>query len=321
MRNYLIRRVLQLIPVFIVIVVAVFFLIHAAPGDSVTGMIDPKITPAAKAELRAKLGLDQPTYMQFINWVEQLLKGNLGYSTYYSKPVAQVIGDFIWNTFILSSFALFISLIIGIPAGIISATKQYSIADHGFSVFALIGISMPTFFFGLLLIKFLSFDIRIFPMFGMMSQSVRNAAWHVRALDILWHMVLPGTVLGLSGAASFMRFTRSAMLDVVKQDYIRTARAKGLKEKIVIYRHALRNAMIPIITLLGFQLPGLLGGAVITESVFGWPGLGQVGVQAINNRDYALLMAVNMMGSFLLLAGMLLSDILYGVVDPRIKYD
>lgn len=321
MRNYLIRRVLQLIPVFIVIVVAVFFLIHSAPGDPVTGMIDPKMTPALKAELRATMGLDQPIYKQFINWCKQLLQGNLGYSTLYKRTVAGVIGDFIWSTFILAFFSLIISLLIGIPAGIISATRQYSLADNTLSIFSLIGISMPAFFFGILLIKFLSYDIKLFPMFGMLDQPLRKAAWHVRALNILWHMVLPSIVLGLGQSASFMRYTRSAMLDVIRQDYIRTARAKGLKERVVIYRHALRNAMIPIVTLLGFQIPSLLSGAIMTESIFGWPGLGKVGVDAIFARDYPLLMAINMMNAFLLMVGMLLSDIMYGIVDPRIKYD
>ena len=321
MRNYLIRRVLQLFPIFILITVAVFFLIHSAPGDPVTGMIDPKVSPEYKAELRSKMGLDQPIYRQFFGWLEQLLRGNLGYSTYYKKPVAAVIGDFIWSSFILSLFALVISLVIGIPAGIISATKQYSLQDNVFSVISLIGISMPSFFFGILLIKYLAYDLRIFPMFGMLDQSMRNAPWLARTANIMWHMILPGIVLGLSSTASFMRYTRSAMLDVVKQDYIRTARAKGLAEKVVIYRHALRNAMIPIITLLGFEVPLLFSGAVITESVFGWPGLGKLGVDAIFARDYGLLMAVNMMNAFLVLIGMLLSDILYGMADPRIKYE
>lgn len=321
MRNYLIRRTLQLIPVFVIIVVAIFFLIHSAPGDPVTSMIDPKMTAEAKAEIRANMGLDQPIWKQFLAWCGQLLHGNLGYSTIYKRPVTEVIGSFIWPTFLLAMFALIISLLIGIPAGIISATRQYSLRDNALSFFSLIGISMPSFFFGLLLIKFLSFDLKLFPMFGMIDQSVRNASWGARALNTLWHMILPGIVLGLASTATFMRYTRSAMLDVIRQDYIRTARAKGLREKVVIYRHALRNAMIPIITLLGFQLPGLISGAVITESVFGWPGLGKVGVDAIMGRDYSLLMAVNMMNALVLMIGMLLSDVLYGIADPRIKYD
>jgi len=310
-----------MIPVFILIMITVFFLIHSAPGDPVSGMIDPKISPEAKAELRAKMGLDQPIYRQFINWCDELLRGNLGFSTIYKKPVAAVIGDFIWSTFILSSFALVISLLIGIPAGIISATRQYSLQDNALSIFSLVGISMPTFFFGILLLKFFAYDIRIFPLFGKIDQAVRNAPWHVQTLNILWHMVLPGTVLGLASTASFMRYTRSAMLDVIRQDYIRTARAKGLREKVVIYRHALRNAMIPIVTLLGFQIPSLLSGAVITESIFGWPGLGKVTVEAIFARDYPLMMAMSLMTSFLLIFGLLLSDVLYAVVDPRIHYE
>lgn len=321
MRTYIIRRVLQMIPTFLFIVVLVFFLNKAAPGGPVTSMINPKMSVEDKARLEHTLGLDQPLYMQFVNWAGEVVKGNLGYSTKFEKPVTTVIGDFIWNSFILSLFSLIVSMLIGIPAGIISATRQYSLVDHSLTVFSLIGISMPSFFIGLLLLKFLSIDLRIFPLFGMQDQALRNASFIVQVGDVLRHMILPGMVLALGSTASFMRYTRSSMLEVIRQDYIRTARSKGLKDKVVIYRHALRNAIIPIITLLGFWIPALFSGAVITESIFGWPGIGKVSVDAINARDYGLLMALTMLGCFLLLVGMLLSDIFYGIADPRIKYE
>lgn len=326
MRNYIIRRVLQMIPTFIFIVILVFFLNKAAPGGPVAGMMNPKMTAADKARLEHAMGLDQPAYKQFFNWAGEVVHGNLGYSTKYGKPVTSVVGDFIWNSFYLALFSLIISLLIGIPAGIISATKQYSLTDNSLTIFSLIGISMPSFFIGLLLIKFFAIDLKVggqglLPMFGMHSNELRNANFFVQFFDILRHMILPGIVLALQSTASFMRYTRSSMLEVIRQDYIRTARSKGLVEKVVIYRHALRNAIIPIITLLGFWIPGLFSGAVITESVFGWPGIGKVAVDAVYSRDYGLLMAITMIGCFLLLIGMLLSDIFYSVADPRIKYE
>jgi peptide/nickel transport system permease protein len=326
MRNYIIRRVLLLIPTFLFIVVLVFFLNKAAPGGPLTGMMNPHATAADKARLAHAMGLDQPVYKQFLSWAGEVVKGNLGYSTKFGKPVVGVINDFIWNSFYLALFSLIISLLIGIPAGIISATKQYSATDNALTVFSLIGISMPSFFIGLLFIKFFAIDIKVgthglFPLFGMLSNDLRNANGFVKLGDILWHMVLPGMVLALGSTASFMRYTRSSMLEVIRQDYIRTARSKGLKERVVIYRHALRNAIIPIITLLGFWLPGLFSGAVITETIFGWPGIGKATIDAINSRDYGLLMAITMIDCFLLLVGMLLSDIFYSVADPRIKYE
>ncbi len=320
MRTYVTRRLLQMIPIFLFILVIVFFLNASAPGGPVASLLSPKMTPEIKARLEATLGLDQPIYKQFWGWFTELLHGNLGYSLKYGQPVSEVIGEFVWNSFILALYSLVVSLLIGIPAGIISATKQYSLADNSLTFFSLIGISMPSFFFGLLLLKYFSIDIKLFPLFGMTTQGVTLTPVK-RFFDVMWHMILPGTVLGMGSISSFMRYTRSAMLEVIRQDYIRTARSKGLKEKIVIYRHALRNAMIPIITLLGFWIPGLFSGAVVTESIFGWPGIGKIGVDAIMSRDYALLMGINMMGAFLQLVGMLLSDIFYGVADPRIKYD
>lgn len=326
MGTYVFRRILQMIPTFLFIVVLVFFLNRAAPGGPIAGMMNPHASPADKARLEHAMGLDQPVYKQFINWAGEVVHGNLGYSTKFGKPVTEVIGDFIWNSFYLALFALILSLAVGIPAGIISATRQYSLTDNGLTVFSLIGISMPSFFIGLLLIKFFAIDLKVggqglFPLFGMHSNNLRDASFFVQLGDVLYHMVLPGVVLGLGSIASFMRYTRSAMLEVIRQDYIRTARSKGLMEKVVIYRHALRNAIIPIITLLGFWIPALFSGAVITETIFGWPGIGAVAVDAVNARDYGLLMAITMVDSFLLLVGMLLSDVFYGVADPRIKYE
>ncbi len=209
---------------------------------------------------------------------------------------------------------------VGIPCGIISATHQYSKRDNFLTVFSLIGISIPAFFFGLLLIKFVASDLGLFPIFGLHTVGVRMNAFQY-VLDYAWHLFLPVMVLGLSSAASFMRYTRSAMLEVIRQDYIRTARAKGLKEKVVIYRHAFRNAMIPIITLVGFWIPSLFSGAVMTEQVFGLPGIGKTLLEAVTGRNSPLIVGICAMLAVLTLIAALVADLLYAMADPRIRYD
>lgn len=321
MRQYLVRRLLQTIPVLIGITILVFFIVHLAPGSPTSKMLDPKMTAEEKARIEAKFGLDQSLPEQYVSWMGELLQGNFGYSMSYAQPVKKVMTDHMWNTFYLALFALIISLLIGIPAGIVSATKQYTAVDYGFTIFALFGISLPSFFFALLLIKGFAIDLDWFPISGMMDPGMADAPWTELVPNVMWHMILPAIVLGLGSAAGFMRYTRSSMLEVIRQDYIRTARSKGLREKVVIYKHALRNALIPVITLLGFSIPTLFSGAVLTEAIFGWPGMGTIGIRAVTDRDYQLLMGVNIFLSFLTLIGNLLADIFYGFADPRIKYD
>lgn len=321
MRHYIIRRILQIIPVMIAVSILVFVMAHSAPGSPTSKMMNPNMTAQEKARIETKMGLDKSFTQQYITWASKIVKGDFGQSTRFSMPVKEVIEKHMWNTFYLSVFSLIIALLIGIPAGIISATKQYSKLDYFFTIIALFGISIPAFFFGLLMIKIFSVDLGIFPISGMISPGMKGAPFSKLLPDIFMHSVLPAIVLGLLGTATFMRYTRSAMLEVIKQDYIRTARAKGLTEKIVIYKHAFRNALIPIITLLGFWLPFLFSGAVMTETVFGWPGMGKMGYDAIFDRDYQLLMGVTLFLSMLTLVGNLLADIFYAVADPRIKYD
>ncbi len=321
MKNYIIRRIIQMIPVFIGILFILFFILEQAPGTPVSNMMIPKMTPEQKAELAQKLGLDIPWYERFVNWIGEALHGNLGYSINHKKPVVEVMKDYVGPTLLLSLVSLAISVIIGIPAGVISATKQYSITDNILTVVSFIGISIPSFFFGLLLLKNFAVDVQIFPLFGLKNPLLMSTNPVDKALDVAWHLVLPSIVLGLGSTASFMRYTRSSMLEVIKQDYIRTARAKGLKEKTVIYRHAFRNAVIPIITLLGFWIPSLLSGAVVTETIFALPGLGKISVEATMTRNYPLILGINAMLAVLTLMGALAADILYAIADPRIRYD
>ncbi|NMM62892.1 ABC transporter permease [Clostridium sp. P21] len=317
MRQYIIRRLLQMIPVLIGVSLLIFFILTLAPGDAITSL-NPHATAEQRTELRHKLHLDKPKIVQYGYWVKGIVHGDLGESYFYKQPVSKVIGDFIWNSFYLGLISSITTILIAIPIGVISATKQYSFFDSFFTIFALIGISIPTFFFGLLLIKWFAVDLSIFPVSGM-SAPGSTATGLSKLCDCMYHMFLPFVVLTLASVAGIMRYMRSSMLEVIRQDYIRTARAKGLREKVVIYKHALKNALIPVITLLGFWLPGLFSGAIVTEQIFSWPGIGPVQVIATNARDYPLLMAIAMLLAILTLLGNLIADVAYAVVDPRIR--
>ena len=321
MRYYILRRIIQIIPVLIGIIFILFFILEQAPGTPVSYMMHPRMTPEQKAELEEKLGLDIPWYERFVNYIKEASQGNLGYSSTHKKPVTEVIGNYAGPTLLLALVSLTISIFIGIPAGIISAVKHHSIIDNILTVMSFIGISIPSFFFGLLLLKAFAVDIQLFPLFGLKDPLLMSDNIFDKIKDITWHLVLPSIVLGLNSTASFMRYTRSSMLEVIKQDYIRTARAKGLKEKTIIYRHAFRNGIIPLITLLGFWIPLLLSGAIVTESIFALPGLGKISVEAAMSRNYPLILGINSILAILTLIGSLVADILYALADPRIRYD
>jgi peptide/nickel transport system permease protein len=319
MKQYIIRRLLQMIPVLFGITVFIFFLFKLAPGDPISTVIGRGVSAETKAEIREQMGLNKPIITQYGIWLGKAVRGDLGESSYFKQPVGRVMNDYIWNSFLLAVFSYLFAILLSIPIGVISATRQYSAFDSFFTVIAFIGISIPAFFFGLLLIKWFAVDMRILPVSGMRTagSELKGAA---DLIDVAKHMLLPLIVLTFGTVAVFMRYIRSSMLEVIRQDYIRTARAKGLKEKVVIYKHALRNAMIPVITLLGLSLSGLFAGAIITESIFLWPGIGPVQLLAVSNRDYNLLMGYNLLIAVLTLFGNLLADIIYAIVDPRIRY-
>jgi peptide/nickel transport system permease protein len=298
------------------VTIITYIIISLAPGDAVDLMADPNISVADLAQRRHDLGLDQPKLVRYAKWLGGLVQGDLGYSFYTKQPVAQRIGQRMGPTLTLSLAALFLAYLVAIPFGVISATRQYSGLDYGSTLFALIGVSIPAFFLGLILIYAFSLKLNLLPVSGMNTLGASGGA-----LDLLKHLLLPAIVLSASTMGSVFRYTRSAMLDVVRQDYIRTARAKGIAERIVIYKHALRNALIPVITLLGLQLPGLLGGAVITEQVFRWPGMGLLSIEAITQRDYPVLMGLNLMAAVLVVLGGFLSEALYSWTDPRIRFN
>lgn len=318
MIQYAVKRILKMIPTLLIISIIIFGIINMAPGDFVDGKANPNMSAEKVQELKEIYGLDKPLPIRYINWAKNAVRGNFGDSLRYKQPVSEVINEHIWNSFLLAMTSFILCLIIAIPIGIISATKQYSSFDKTFTLLSFVGISLPSFFVALVSIKIFSLNLGIFPIGGMTTAGSK-ATGISSFMDIVKHMFLPVVTLTIIQFGSLVRYVRTSMLEVIKQDYIRTARAKGLKEKVVIYKHALRNGLIPIITFVGMTIPTLFAGAIITETIFVWPGIGRIGYEAILNRDYTLLMGFNMFMALMTLLGNLLSDILYAVVDPRIK--
>lgn len=316
MASYFIRRLLIAIPVLIGVTIFNFLIINMAPGNPVEMFIDPNTTEEQIELRKEQLGLDDPLWMQYFRWMNNLLHGDLGFSYSTYEPVSAIILERLGPTFILMGAALIVSILIAIPFGIMSATKQYSKIDYLSTGGSFLGISIPHFFLGLGVIYIFSLQLNLLPTGGMVTLGGEGGF-----SDRLAHLVLPVFVLATGIVGKFIRFVRASMLDVLGQDYLRTARAKGLKEFVVTNKHALRNALIPIITVIGLEIPILLGGAVITEQVFQWPGMGQLTIQAIMSRDYPTLMAINLLAAVIVLFANLLTDILYSVADPRIKYN
>lgn len=316
MTKYILRRLLISIPVLFGVTVIAYFIMTLAPGDAVDMLVDPGLSPEDIALKKQALGLDQPVFVQYVRWLEQLAQGNLGYSFNNRRPVTERIGERLGSTLTLAFSALFFSYLLAIPIGVLAAVRQYSIWDYVATVFSFLGVSVPSFFFGLLLIYFFALKLDWFPTGG-----THTIGAPFSLADRFAHLILPMTVLSLQNIGAVMRYTRSSMLDVIHQDYIRAARAKGLQERVVLFRHALRNALIPIITLAGLQFPFLLGGAIITEQIFNWPGMGRLAVEAITQRDYPTIMGINLLAAVMVIIGNLLADVMYGVVDPRIRYE
>lgn len=298
--------------------VLVFWLFALMPGDYFSG--NRTLTPERLAELRALYGLDKPVAEQYWIWLTNALRGDFGYSLQYNQPVATTIAPFIWNSFIVAGVSFVLTWILAIGSGVYSATKQYGIFDRTMTWVLYLSLSVPSFFLGMLLIKIFAIDLGWLPASGKIStgSSFTGAQYY---WDVAKHMVLPVVILTFINFGSLARYFRSGMLEVLRADFIRTARAKGLKEKTVVFSHGLRNALLPAITLLAMELPGLFSGAIITEQVFNWPGVGAMQLQAVNVRDYEILMTVTMLLAALTIVGNLLADILYAAADPRIRLD
>ena len=323
MIGYAARRLLQAIPLLLGIVTLLFFLLHLAPGDPTAAYFNPNVSPEVIEQMRRNLGLDRPVHEQYLHWLGSFLRGDFGYSFSQFRPVRDVIADALPNTLLLGGVSLLMIFAVGCAVGVIQATRQYSALDNSLTFAALFLYSMPGFWLGLMLILAVSWSglpeaLRL-PISGMASLDHASMTPAGRLLDTARHLVLPSIALGLASSAAVARFTRGSMLEVIRQDYIRTARAKGLPERVVVLRHALRNALIPVVSLVGLFLPLLFGGAVVIEVVFSWPGMGRLLHDAIFARDYPVVLAATFLFAALVLAGNLLADLMYAIVDPRIR--
>jgi len=317
MLRYILHRAAGAVPLLLAISVVTFTFINVAPGDPVTAMISPEdqLNKEDLDRLRRSLGLDQPLPVRYAIWLGQVLQGNLGYSYTTKEPVLQRILVRVGPTLELMGVALLISTVFGVLFGVLAALRAYSGWDYGLTVVSLFGLSVPGFFFALVALYIFSAKLRVLPAFGMQS-----GTGPFNLLDNLYHLILPASVLSLELMASLTRYARAAMLDVLRADFVTTARAKGLSERQVIGRHAFRNALIPLITVTTLRLPFLVGGAIIIETMFQWPGMGLLSIQAIQQRDYPVLMGLTLVIATLVLASNLLADVLYAYADPRIRY-
>jgi peptide/nickel transport system permease protein len=318
MGAYLIKRLIQTIPILFGITIISFLIINLAPGSPVGMTLNPTASPKVIEQMRKNYDLDKPLHLQYLLWLKRLFTGNL-YSFKDGKPVLDKILERLPATLVLNFMATLLIFSLAIPLGIFSATHRYSFLDNLGTFLAFLGISIPSFWLAYLLILGV---VKIFgvPVLGLRSFGLDQPGIWVLLSDRIWHLMLPATVLAVGGIAAISRYTRSSMLEVLRQDYIRTAKAKGLTDEEVHYRHALRNALLPIITLFGFLVPGLIGGSVIIETVFAWPGIGRLAYQAVLSRDYSVVMTILTLTSALTLLGNLLADILYAFADPRIRF-
>jgi peptide/nickel transport system permease protein len=322
MQTYIIRRLLQTIPLLLAISLLSFFVMQLAPGDYLNTLrMNPDISSKLINQLEQEFGINKSVPEQYLHWLWNALHLNFGRSFSWKVSVTHIIKTRIVNTLILSVAAMILAWVVAIPIGIYSATHKYKWSDNCLTVFAFIGLSIPNFFFALLLLfSIVKYNINL-PINGMTSIDYEWMSSGEKAVDIFRHLLVPTIVLGTAYMAELMRQMRGQMLEAMSQDYITTARSKGLKKRVVVYKHALRNAINPLITIFGFQFSTLLSGAALTETVTGWPGMGKMMLNAVRSKDVYLAMAGLMMGSVLLIVGNLIADILLAVVDPRIRYN
>jgi peptide/nickel transport system permease protein len=334
MRWYIAKRLLLLLPVLIGVSILSFALIHLAPGDPARTIAGDHASSQTIAALTEKYGLDKPIIVQYWIWFRQVLKGDLGRSIISNEYILKEILDRFPNTVELSFFAMFIAIAVGITAGIISASKQYSLLDYTTMGVALFGVSMPVFWLGIMLMMIFGVYLKWFPLGGRINALISLQritglylldsiiTWNWPAfLSALRYLILPSVALGTIPMATIARVTRSSMLEVLRQDFIRTERAKGLSERMVIYKHGARNALLPVITVIGLNFGLLLAGAILTETIFSWPGIGRYVVKAVQMRDYPAVQGCVLFFAFLFVVVNLITDVLYAYIDPRIKYD
>ncbi len=316
MRKYIIRRIIISLPMLLGISIITFTFINLAPGDPISAMIDPEEFQGLEdaQKMRESLGLDKPIPVRYVLWLKEVLQGNFGFSYMSRRPVLDIITSRMLATLELTTTGLVIATVLGTVFGVIAALRQYSAYDYTLSVASLFGISIPTFFFALIALYIFSLKLHWIPSFGMY-----NASEGFTILGNLHHLVMPAFILSIDSMSGNTRYARTAMLEVMNADYVTTARAKGLTEYVVIARHAFRNALLPMITITTLRLPGLIGGAILIEVMFSWPGMGLLSIKSITNRDYPILMGLTFFSASLVLYANLLADILYAYADPRIR--
>lgn len=324
MATYALRRVLQTIPILFIISILLFLMVRAAPGGPLTAARrNPNISKEQIEAMEEKLGLNDPLPVQYGRWLSGMLQGEMGDSIKFRRPVSEMIGERIPNTLILVGASFLVTLLLAIPIGILSARKPYSLFDYAMTTLTFIGQAIPVYWLGLGLIIVFYVTVKnpltgdpLFPVGGMNSRGQEG-----NPLDTLWHLVLPVTALSLGWIAWYSRFLRSSMMDVLHEDYIRTAKAKGLADRGVHYKHALQNAILPLVTLIALDLPSLFAGALFVETIFSWPGMGRLFWDAAKGRDYPVLLGVVMITATLIIVCNIIADLAYGWLDPRVKYD
>ena len=324
MTTYALRRILQTIPILFIISILLFLLVRAAPGGPLTSARrNPNITKEQIEAIEEKLGLNDPLPVQYGRWMGGLLKGDLGESIKFHRPVIEMINERVPNTLLLVGVSFFVTLLIALPIGVWSARKPYSFFDYSMTTITFIGQAIPVYWLGLGLIVIFYVTLKnpftgnpIFPVGGMNTQGKDGDL-----LDTIWHLVLPVTALSLGWIAWYSRFLRSSMMDVLHKDYIRTAKAKGARDTVVYYRHALRNAILPLVTLIALDLPSLFAGALFVETIFSWPGMGRLFWDAAKGRDYPVLLGVVMLTAVLIIFCNILADLAYGWLNPQVKYE
>jgi peptide/nickel transport system permease protein len=322
MGRFVIRRLLQVIPLLLGITMLTFALANLVPGSPLSGLeFNPRTRPEDIARIRANLGLDEPVHRRYVIWVSNVARGDMGLSLQHFRPVRETIMSRLPNTLLLTGTALLLSLLIAIPIGVYSAVRRNSLFDNTATATAVAGFSIPTFWLGLMLILLFAVKFREWGLPSLPAGGAYNLRGGGGFVDRLQHLILPAFALAFVQTAAWTRYIRSQMLEVLSQDYMRTATAKGLRERIVIFRHGLRNAVLPLVTLLGIAIPDLFTGAIVIETIFTYPGIGQLAFNAALNKDYPMIMGIVLMAGFLVIIGNLIADVVYGLLDPRIRYD
>ena len=313
MGKYIIKRILGLIPVLLLVSIFSYFIIQAAPGDPVDNYVRPGMTQEQIEAVKEEYGLNGNIVEQYLNWLKHVLQGDLGTSIYKHRPVTEMIAERLPATLMMMGAALLISIVVSIPLGLWAGLHKNKLVDKIISVITYLGISIPPFWFAMILVLFFALELHWFPTGGMRTVNVETTA------DLLWHLVLPSIVLSLNNMATFTKYIRSNTISQLEEDYVVTAISKGTSKNKVLFKHVLKNCLLPIITLVGINIAGLVCGSFVIENVFSWPGIGRLAMEAVGNRDYPVIMGYTMFSCLILITGNLIADVLYAVADPRIR--